>query len=239
MVKAVLFDLDETLFDRIASLGSFVAHQFASDFGSFESADALARRFVELDDRNNVHKTAVYPQIFAEMGHAAPDIWRGYFLDYETNFWRFAQPYPGMRQTLNALRRAGKSLGIITNGETHMQQRSILALGLDRLVDVTLISEAEECRKPDPEIFERAAARLGVAPQDCAFVGDTPQADMIGARGVGMMTIWYPNGISWPDSYDWRPDHQIARLSELRALPGLGPRAAAATSPRQTQSSPL
>lgn len=236
MVRAVLFDLDETLFDRIASLHAFIAQQFASDFGEFESAEALARRFVELDDRNNVHKSDVYPQIFKEMGHTAPDIWRGYFLDYETNFWRYAQPYSGMRQTLNALRRNGISLGIVTNGETHIQQRSVMALGLDRLVDVVLISEAEGCRKPGREIFLSAAARLGAAPQDCAFVGDTPQTDMIGARGVQMRTIWFPNGMTWPQSYGWAADHQIAHLSELKALFGAAPRVRA-DAPRQKQTS--
>lgn len=218
MIKAVLFDLDETLFDRIASLQRFIAHQFKSDYGTFESAEALAHRFNALDDRNNVNKSEVYPQIFREMGHAAPDIWRGYFLDYEASFWRYAQPYAGMGQTLNALRRAGMALGIITNGETHMQQRSVLALGLHRMVDVVLISEDEGCRKPDPEIFLRAADKLDVDPRDCAFVGDTPQTDMIGARTAQMRTIWFPNGMTWPATYNWRPDHQITCLADVKEL---------------------
>jgi putative hydrolase of the HAD superfamily len=122
-----------------------------------------------------------------------------------------------MEQTLTALRTAGIKLGIITNGETHLQLRSILALDLDRLVDVYLISESEGCRKPHASIFLRATERLGVAPQDCAFVGDKPQTDMLGAREVGMQTVWFPNGLSWPQSYDWRPDAEVLQLSELSA----------------------
>ena len=218
MTKAVLFDLDETLFDRIGSVHDFVSAQFAGAFGRFESAEALATRFAELDDRANVHKTRVYPQIFAEMGETDPDRWRGYFDDYEANAWRYARPYDGMRDTLFWLRERGLKIGIVTNGETHIQLRSILALGLDRLVDTYLISEAEACRKPDATIFERAAERLGVATTDCAFVGDTPQADMIGARAVGMTTIWFPNGMLWPDAYDWTPDHRIDALPELKQI---------------------
>lgn len=219
MLRAVLFDLDETLLDRIASVHAFVVQQFAGDFGTFESAAALADRFTVLDDRNNVPKAEVYRQLLDEMGQPAPEIWRGYFADFEKNSWRYARPFDGMAQTLEALRRAGMTLGIITNGETHLQLRSLLALDLDRLVDVYLISESEGCRKPDPEIFLRATTRLGVAPQECAFVGDTPQTDMLGARGVGMRTVWFPNGLGWPPTYDWRPDAEIADLSGL--LPAL------------------
>lgn len=227
MVKAVLFDLDETLFDRVASVRAFVARQFASDYGSFPSADALAERFTLLDDRGNVPKSKVYPQIFEEMGQPGPDIWRGFFLDFEENAWRLARPYPGMRQTLTALRNQGLRLGIVTNGQTRIQLRSILALGLDRLVDTYLISETEALRKPDADIFLLAAERLGVRPADCAFVGDTPQADMIGARSVDMRTIWFPNGMRWPDTYDWRPDAEISHLSELIALCAQPPQASA------------
>jgi putative hydrolase of the HAD superfamily len=120
-----------------------------------------------------------------------------------------------MEQTLLSLRKSGARLGIVTNGETHLQLRSILALGLDRLVDTYLISESEGCRKPDAEIFSRAAERLRVGPQDCAFVGDTPQTDMIGARQVGMRTIWFPNGLTWPNAFGWQPDAEISQLSEL------------------------
>ena len=234
MLKAVLFDLDETLFDRIASVRAFVLQQFAGDVGRFDTVEALADRFTALDDRGNVHKTQVYRQIFEEMGHPAPEIWRGYFADFETNAWRLARPYPAMSQTLLALRAAGYKLGIVTNGETHLQLRSLLALDLDRLTDVYLISEHEQCRKPDPAIFLSAAARLGVAPQACAFVGDTPQTDMIGARKVGMQTIWFPNGLAWPESYDWQPDATISHLGEL--LPSLQRCQRAVSGPEQEQS---
>jgi putative hydrolase of the HAD superfamily len=242
MVQAVLFDLDETLLDRISSVHAFVVQQFSGDCGMFDSAEALADRFTVLDDRNNVPKTTVYRQIFTEMGLSAPGIWRGFFADFEKNSWRYAQPYDGMSSTLRALRGAGMRLGIVTNGETHLQLRSILALDLDRLVDTYLISESECCRKPDTEIFLRAAEVLRTKPKDCAFVGDTPQTDMIGARQAGMRTIWFPNGLSWPEGYAWQPDAEIAHLSELppvlyglRSKPASPPHAAPAVGPREGQ----
>ena len=67
-----------------------------------------------------------------------------------------------MIDTLHHLRNAGVRLGIVTNGAAVVQQAKIEQLGLSALVDAVLISEREGVRKPNPEIFYRAVARLGV-----------------------------------------------------------------------------
>ena len=140
------------------------------------------------------------------------------FDDYEANTWRFAEANAGAVELMTWLRLEDIPTAIVSNGETHIQLRSLLALNLDRLVDAYLISEQEGCRKPEREIFRRAADRLSVPTEHCVFVGDSPEADMAGARSLGMKTIWYPNGVSWPDDYGWRPDARIDGLSEVRPL---------------------
>jgi putative hydrolase of the HAD superfamily len=87
------------------------------------------------------------------------------------------------------------------------------------LVDIVLISEQEQVRKPDPRIFARAAERLGVRTQECVFVGDNPQADICGAHQVGMKTVWCAHGESWPVDMDIRPGHTINQLTELLSVP--------------------
>lgn len=68
----VLFDLDETLFSRTASVRVFVEHQFSGkEIGNFTSLDALCDRFMMLDARGSVSKTIVYKSITQEMGLAA------------------------------------------------------------------------------------------------------------------------------------------------------------------------
>lgn len=119
---------------------------------------------------------------------------------------------------LHCLKVAGKKIAIVSNGQTHIQLRTLLALNLDRLADVYLISEQEGCRKPEPAIFLRAAERLAVDAVDCVFVGDSPEADLLGARSVGMGTLWFPNGAVWPPHYSWQPDATIASLAELPTL---------------------
>jgi putative hydrolase of the HAD superfamily len=109
-----------------------------------------------------------------------------------------------LRDTLTALRERGLRLGIVTNGETEFQLKNIHALGLPELVDTILISEQERIKKPEPDIFLRAAERLGTTPSRCLFVGDHPVNDIDGAKRVGMRTAWF--------------GHDIRTLSELLHL---------------------
>jgi FMN phosphatase YigB (HAD superfamily) len=57
-----------------------------------------------------------------------------------------------------------------------------------------MVSEADGVRKPDPEIFLRAAAQLETGADEVVFLGDNPQADIAGAQRCGMKAIWSPGG---------------------------------------------
>jgi putative hydrolase of the HAD superfamily len=88
------------------------------------------------------------------------------------------------------LKQQGYLLGIISNGRGEFQKNAILGLGIEAYFDAILISELEEVRKPQPEIFHRAMNRLGVSAQHSIFVGDNPDADIVGAKNAGMRAIW-------------------------------------------------
>ena len=178
MIAAVIFDLDETLFDRTNSLVDLLKDQH-SRFGNRLGAagfDAWRDKFLTLDKRGHVPKSLVYPEILLAFGG---DAMAAYELlsDYRNRRLQFARPFPGMAHTLSMIRLRGPAIGIVTNGETDVQSRTIEALGLRELVDVVLISEAEGIRKPDEAIFRLAAGRLNAQTRECLFVGDNPVAD--------------------------------------------------------------
>ena len=220
-ISAVLFDLDETLLDRTTSLRAFLTDQygrFGGRLGSLE-IDNWASRFLALDERGRVHKSVVYPALLEEFGgdRSAAD---ALLADYLEGCSLHARPLPGMAETLKGLRSGGISLGIVTNGESAFQARHIEALGLHDLVDVVLISQAEGLRKPEAELFQRAAARLGVPPGRCLFVGDDPEADILGAHAAGMQTAWLRRGWGWPAALPPPPGATIDALSEVPNLVG-------------------
>ena len=218
-IQAVLFDLDETLFDRTGSLRAFLADQHARHPAlAAGEQDALVDRFLVLDRRGRVRKSIVYPKLLTDLGVVDHVLADTLVKEYERDFWRFARPFPGLEELLSRLNARGAPTAVVTNGRTASQLRSLMALNLDRMVDAYLISEAEGVRKPDAEIFLRAAAKLGVDPAGCMFVGDSPDADIIGAQQVGMKAVWFPNGAAWPDNTFRRPDAEIASLSQVAAL---------------------
>jgi putative hydrolase of the HAD superfamily len=190
-MKAVLFDLDGTLYDRDAAVRDLVAAQyaaFAPTLGAALGNDFVAR-VLELDDHGYRDKLEVYGTIARERG-LAEELARELAADFLRRYDGFCRPFPDAVSTLTELKRRGLKTGVITNGRQSVQHGKIDALGIRSLLDTVSISEAEGLRKPDRRIFERTLARLGVAPADCAFVGDHPEVDVAGARAAGLHAIW-------------------------------------------------
>lgn len=103
------------------------------------------------------------------------------------NLWR--QPIEGM---FELVARASQELplGIVSNSEGKLAEL-LAELGIARYFGVIADSGALGFEKPDPRIFERAAAELGVATSQLIHVGDAWEADIVGALGVGARAIWF------------------------------------------------
>jgi HAD superfamily hydrolase (TIGR01509 family) len=97
------------------------------------------------------------------------------------------EPYPPLWGLLPELRNKYK-LGIINNGTRLTFPHFDAKLKMSESFNVILSSGAEGVRKPDPEIYLRAARRLGVEPGRCLFMDDSP-ANIDGALRVGMQTV--------------------------------------------------
>lgn len=101
---------------------------------------------------------------------------------------RLFRPFPGLHEVLPELQARGYRLHILSNNS------SILPLQL-RLIDTTgyfdTVSWSEEMgvEKPDPRIFALALERIGAQPSEAAYVGDSFEADVLGAQGAGILPI--------------------------------------------------
>ena len=86
--------------------------------------------------------------------------------------------------------------------------------GLEKFFDVVVVSGAVNKRKPSPEIFQKALTKLGVNAEDTVFVGDTVDADVIGAKAAGMKSIFIERRVQ-KDAEQACPDQTIKSLNEL------------------------
>lgn len=169
----------------------FVRAQFQGlDLGVFGVDEAAwLARFVELDDGGRVWKDRVYERLIEEFG--IPFSVEGLLEQYKEEFAEHVAPREGMLATLGRLRESGRMLGLITNGRTAFQMRTIRALGIEGYLDVCLISEECGLRKPDQAIFELALNRMGLVGSEAWYVGDDPVADVDGAVEAGLRAIWF------------------------------------------------
>jgi putative hydrolase of the HAD superfamily len=211
--KAVLFDLDGTLFDRDASFLDLVQDQY--DFFAAElervPREVFVRRVIEMDGHGYVDKHVVYRDLAREL-YLPETTGERLTTHFRDAYASYSRCFPEVPSALAALRASGMKLGIITNGSTSMQEQKIRQLGITDLMDEVLISEREGLRKPDRKIFERALERLRIVPAEAWYVGDHPLVDVHGAFEAGLTPVWrYTPHWQRPEV----PAYEIHGLNEL------------------------
>lgn len=223
-VRAVLFDFDDTLQNRPEAFRRYAEAFVCRHFPQLPERERAVRARTMWERNGNGHaytgaqEYISYDAYFAGLirewdWREAPPVAE---LKRECNLWfaGMTAPFEDAEATLRALRDDGLLTGCVTNGNSSMQHRKLEVSGLMPLLDALLVSGDEGVHKPDPELFRRAAARLGVAPEDCLFVGDHPVNDLAGAAGAGMRVLY-------PDLFGLHaagPDiPAVNRLSEIPA----------------------
>jgi len=217
-VKAVLFDLDNTLIVRGKMIAQ-VAHALIRDYFT-DRADEycfLKDAFCACFESGYIKNEDCYKNFIARVNwENAPDYWTFF------KYWSFYYPFsatlmPDAVDLVQRLKAKGYKVGIITNGPIPMQNAKIDAARLRHLFDLIVISGAVGIQKPDPEIFRLAAKQLGCEPETCLYIGDHPRNDIFGAKNAGMKTAWLRGFEVWDDQYD-RADVEIDGLAELMKL---------------------
>ena len=217
-VKAVLFDLDDTLFDhRHASRTSLAELQLIYDVFGAVSLDALEvvhRRLLEelhLDMLAGKWTLAEaraerYRLLFQEHGHeATKDDIDKIVATARAVYVANRQVVVGTLELLHRLRAEGIKIGIVTNNFVAEQVEKLEVLGLTELIDVMVTAEEARVTKPNPLLFQLALDRLQVSAEEAAMVGDSWQSDVVGAWEAGIRRIF------WLNRYDEEcPDPKMA-----------------------------
>ena len=227
-IEAVLFDLDETLTDRAASLAKYAAlfhREFVGLLGAVSVGD-VESTFVALDQRGYRPREEVYADIAKQLPWASAPATSGIRDHWRTWFPRLAVGRVGLHETLAALAAAGVRLGVVTNGSVLGQSEKIAHLGIGQYFSTVVISEAAHCEKPGPRIFRYALEEIGCLATATLFVGDHPVNDVVGSADAGLVPVWFEGIHAWPSPHAV-PQRRIRALSEVLEFASPQPRDAA------------
>jgi putative hydrolase of the HAD superfamily len=123
--------------------------------------------------------------------------------------------FPDSVETLEALRRSGVPLGLVTNGDKAQQRDKIERFRLERFFDVIVIEGEFGAGKPDAAVFEHALSVIKVAPSSAAMVGDHLEFDVAGPQALGLTGIWIDRRARGLGRSPVRPHRIVKSLREL------------------------
>jgi 2-haloalkanoic acid dehalogenase type II len=122
---------------------------------------------------------------------------------------------PNVEKTLRVLHSEGYDMGLVSNGDT--QELLEHMNGVKDYFDVIVTSEDLNVYKPDPRIFAEAIRRIGTCKEQTVFIGDTLTSDVLGAKKVGITSVWYNKKRRLP-KYGIKPDFEIHDMPEVLQL---------------------
>lgn len=188
-MKAVLFDLDDTLYSEMAFVeGGFrnVARFLELKYG-FGEEELLGR---QLDILRRSGRGKIFDVLLQDL-----DLYADHRISLLLHLYRCHTPtlclFDDVVPTIQDLRELGCRLGIITDGMSSVQRRKIEALRLDWLVDLIICTDelGKECQKPSPIPYRVALDILGIEAINAVYVGNDVSKDFAGPNELGMLTI--------------------------------------------------
>ena len=220
MLRAVLFDLDDTLYpehDYVRSGFAAVAARLACEPGAPPADELYAALEREWRLRG---RGRVFDAVIARFGLTAPvaelvDVYRRHEPELSL--------YPDAERAVARLEASDTAFGILTDGIAVVQRAKLRALGLDRRVPCIVVSDdyGLDASKPSAVPYRAALAQLGSPPPETVYVGDNPHKDFIGARALGMPTVRVRRPVGDHAGTVLDPEHEadrdIASLDELWA----------------------
>lgn len=189
MIHAILFDLDDTLYDEM---------QFVK--GGFKAVSLY------ISKNNNIEQKVVYQlllDVLEEHGRGKTfdivlkklGLYNKKFIPKLVEVYRTHKPnlflYPGASNVLSTLRKQGYKLGIITDGNVEVQRNKVEALKIKDFFDCMIFSNEYgiEKQKPNPLPYQKAMEKLEASANETVYIGDNPYKDFITARKLGIFTI--------------------------------------------------
>ncbi len=217
MIRGILFDLDNTLFDfmRMKQNAVEAAASAMIDSGMPLSMEEATERIYEIYNERGIEYQEVFDQLLSERFGAIDPKWLAAgIVAYRRAREAALELYPHVNYALTELLKRGLRLAVISDAPRNQAWLRLCYLDLHHIFDPVITYEDTGQRKPLPGPFERAMELLQLKPQEVLMVGDWPERDMVGAKRLGIKTVFARYGDTF-DTKESGADYDIDDLGEL------------------------
>ena len=229
MIKTVLFDIDNTLYDfdhanlrALDAVGEYTQREFGWDAGSFRerNRNMMQAMHARMGDVSAYHNRLIRFQNMLEQEGLPlyPHALRMYQLYWDTVI-ETAVVSPGAEDVLRGLKEQGYRIGIGTDMTAWIQFQKLERLQLLPYIDFLVSSEEACAEKPTKPMFDLCVKKAGCTAGECLFIGDSLERDYRGAKNAGMHALWFvpPGGTFRGGDAGDEPVPQIDRLEQIFA----------------------
>ncbi|EJS4058982.1 HAD family hydrolase [Vibrio parahaemolyticus] len=235
MLKAIFFDMDETLcgtsqadkaagqkfaawiqqtYPQVSDPQAFLQRYLQ---GVYKKLNAEFPQLVALLPDENAFRCGLIQTILAENGiHIDAEQAQQaqhYFDSARMGAFTF---FPGVKEMLMDLRKHYK-LVVITNGPIFSQHPKLKATQMDEWVDHIIVGGEEPEEKPAASIFQKALNLVDVKPEEALHIGDSLAADIAGANNMGILSVWV-NATVASNPTEITPNFEIRETVELKEI---------------------
>ena len=193
MIKAVIFDLDNTLIDfwKMKQQSCSAAVDAMIGAGLNAEHDKALKAIFSLYDEYGFEEGTIFQKFLKNLtGKIDYKILANGIVAYRRVRSGFLEPYPNVDYVLLKLKSMGIKLGIVTDAPQLKAWIRLASMKLSNYFDAVVTFEDTKQLKPSKLPFEAALNKLKLKPSECLMVGDWPERDIKGAKSIGMKTCF-------------------------------------------------
>lgn len=217
-MKAILFDLDNTLLDfktlKMSAISAALKAMIATGLPityekGMEALDLMFRQH-GLDHQH------IFQDFFTTINFPLDNrMLAAAVVAYRTEKVHHVRTYPGVKETLTELRKRGYKLAIVTDAKALNGWIRLHELGIQNYFDAVITFDDTGQKKPHELPFKKALERLGVTAADALHVGDWPERDIAGAKQLGIKTALAVYGMTPNKKKTVEADYNLEKIEDL------------------------
>ncbi|HVA66036.1 MAG TPA: HAD-IA family hydrolase [Elusimicrobiota bacterium] len=220
MIKAVIFDVDNTLTDFMRTKRAAVesAVEGMLDAGLVADKQKMVDKIFETYFKDGVEDQKIFDKILKqETGSVDYKILAAAIVGYRRAKAGSMSLYPHVSLTLTTLLKSGVKMAVVSDAPKLEVWLRIVGLGMHNFFDCVVTAEDAGARKPAAAPFMKALELLGVKPEEAVMVGDWAERDIAGAKKLGIRTAWAKYGDTF-DTKESGAEFELADILELLSI---------------------